>query len=173
MGMPKAPVENPPKDEKAITWKCTEDQKRKIVAWYASGFTYTEILNRTKEEFGISLDRSMVYQYTVADKWQPLIKRIREATMNDVTSVAGSYKRVRLERHEKIYDKAISKNRYDLAMKATEAQRKEMEDANINVILNQFNILSDDELEFKKNEVMKRIQQLSNKGVIDVVSTTT
>src|SRR3990167_9215951 len=91
--------------------------------------------------------------------------------MSDLASIAGSHKKVRLSRQEKIYDKAIGKNKYDLALKATEAQRREMEEGNINLTLNQFNVLSDDELETKKMEVMNRIKLLSqNKGVIDVVS---
>ena len=69
-----------------------------------------------------------------------------------------------------VFGNDIGKNKYDLALKATEAQRKEMEEGNVTLTLNQFNVLSDDELEFKKNEVMNRIKLLANKGVIDVVT---
>lgn len=154
------------------TWKCSEPEKQMMVSWFATGLTNGEIVERAREELNVEVSAIQVAQYTRAEKWQPLIKKIRESTMNDLASVAGSHKKVRLQRHEKIYDKAVSKNKFDLALKATEAQRKEMEEGNINLTLNQFNVLSDEELEHKKMEVMQRIKLLSQKGgVLDVVST--
>lgn len=156
--------------KKPGTWKTSEQEKQMMVSWHAMGFTPSEIVEKAKDELNISITAMQVYKYTQATKWQPLIKKIRESTMQDLASVAGSHKKVRLQRHEKIYDKAIGKNRFDLAMKATEAQRKEMEEGNISLTLNQFNILSDEDLKAKHEEVLTRIKNLSNKGVLDVVS---
>lgn len=150
------------------TWKCSEQEKQLMVSWHAMGFTPSEIVEKAKDEMNISISSIQVHQYTKAEKWQALIKKVREETMQDLASVAGSHKKVRLQRHEKVYDKAISKNKFDLAIKATEAQRKEMEEGNISLTLNQFNILSDEELKHKHEEVLTRIKNLSNKGVIDV-----
>ena len=145
-------------------------EKQAIVSWHAMGYTGNEIVEKAKEELNIDISQPLVVFYSHTEKWQPLIKKIREAHMSDLASIAGSHKKVRLRRQEKIYDKAISKNKYDLALRATEAQRREMEEGNINLTLNQFNVLSDDELEAKKMEVMNRIKLLANKGVVDVVS---
>ena len=153
-------------------YKFSEQEKQLIVSWHAMGHSPSEIQEKVREELNASVATMTIHQYTQAAKWQPLIKKVREETMQDLASVSGSHKKVRLQRHEKIYDKAIGKNKFDLALKATEAQRKEMEEGNVTLTLNQFNVLSDDELEHKKNEVMKRIQLLSQKGgVIDVIST--
>ena len=167
------PIEKPKwggiKSEKE--WKFSEQEKQMVVSWYAMGLSSYEVVEKAKEELNIDISPFQVRVYSHTEKWQPLIKKVREAHMQDLASIGGSHKKVRLQRHEKIYDKAIGKNKYDLALKATEAQRKEMEEGNVTLTLNQFNVLSDDELEFKKNEVMNRIKLLANKGVIDVIST--
>ena len=155
-------------------WKFSEMEKQTVISWYAMGFSPSEVIEKAKEELNIKISASQISNYSTKEKWKPLIKKIREATMNDLASVSGSHKKVRLQRHEKIYDKAIVRNKFDLALRATEAQRKEMEEGQVNLTLNQFNILSDDELKEKHNEVLNRIKLLSqhnqNKGVIDVVS---
>lgn len=146
--------------------KISEQDKQLIISLFAAGNTVSEVVERAREEFNIVVSIRQVYKYTQTAKWQPLIKKIRQETMNDLTAVAGSHKRVRLERGEKIYEKAMQKNKLDIALKATEHQRKEMEgDGDFSVTMNQYNLLSDEELEFKRKEVMERIARQS-KGVI-------
>jgi len=174
----------PEKEEKSIkkkfgnqgvggNWRIQEHDKQMIVSLWASGLTPTEVVDRAREEFNIQISTYQVVQYSKAEKWQPLIKKIRQETFADLGAVAGSHKRVRLERHEKVFEKAIKKGDLKNSLAATEAQRKEMEGGGdtVNLTLTQFNVLSDDELEFKKKEVMERIQRMSNKGVIDVKPT--
>lgn len=152
-------------------WKLSETDKQIIVAMYATGVSTSEIVERMRNEHNVEISQAQILTYSRADKWQPAIRKLREKHMEDISEVAGSHKKVRLQRAETIYDKAIGKNKLDVALKATESQRKEMEEGNVSLTLNQFNILSDDELKSKHEEVLKRIQQLSNKGVIDVLST--
>ena len=151
-------------------WTMKEGDKQLIVALWAGGLTPSEVQERALEEFNITVSKSQIFKYGRAQKWQALIKKIKTETMNDVASVAGSFKKVRLSRAERIYEKAMSSSKPKLkeALAATEHQRKEMEGSgDFNITMNQFNVLSDDELEFKKKEVMQRIAQL-NKGVITV-----
>ena len=153
------------------TWKIQEGDKQMIVSLWASGLTPTEVVDRAKEEFNIEISKHQVLNYSKAEKWQPLIKKIRQETFSDLAAVAGSHKRVRLERSEKVFEKALKKGDLKHSLAATEAQRKEMEGGgDFNVTLNQYNVLSDEELEFKKEEVLKRIA-LKSKGVIDVKPT--
>lgn len=155
--------------QKGDTWKISELDKQMIVSLWASGLTPSEVIERAREEFNIEVSVMQVHQYSKAEKWQPLIKKIRQETFNDLAAVAGSHKKVRLGRHEKIYEKAIKKNDLKHALAATEGQRKEMEGGGdtLSITLNQYNVLSDDELEAKKKEVMEKIAR-TQKGVIDV-----
>lgn len=149
------------------TWRISENEKQIIVSLWASGLTVTEVVERMRLEHNIEVSYAQVLQYSRADKWQPLIRKIKQETLGDIAAIAGSHKKVRLQRHENVYEKAIKKNDLKHAMLATENQRKEMEGGGdtVNLTLNQFNMLSDDELEAKKNEVLDRIAR-KNKGVI-------
>lgn len=144
------------------TWKLTEQDKQLIVSWYAAGYTLSECAEKAQDEANISISTVQIHKYTQQLKWQALIKKIREETMHDLASVAGSHKKVRLQRHEKIYDKALKKGDLKHAIAATESQRKEMEEGSVNFTLNQFNILSDEELSQKYQEVLAKIKRLSN-----------
>lgn len=154
-------------------WRIEEHDKQMIVSLWASGLTPTEVVDRAREEFNIQISTTQVLQYSKAQKWQSLVKKIRQESFADLAAVAGSHKKVRLERHEKVFEKAFKKGDLKNSLAATESQRKEMEGGGdtVNLTLTQFNVLSDDELEFKKKEVMERIQRMSNKGVIDVKPT--
>lgn len=166
-----AEVQTPPKrvfGGKQDVWKLSEQDKQMVVSLWASGLTPSEVIDRAREEFNISLSTAQVVKYSKAEKWQPLIKKIRQETFSDLAAVAGSHKRVRLERGEKIYEKSVSRGKLDLALKAVEHQRKEMEGGgDFNLTLNQYNLLSDEELEEKRKQVIEKIAR-SNKGVITI-----
>ena len=144
------------------THKLSEQDKQIVVAMFAAGLTPTETSNRAREEHHIQVSPPVIANFAKSAKWQPLIRRIRVAHMNDLTAVAGSYKKVRLERHDRIYEKAMKKGDMRNAISATVEQRKEMEgDGTVNMTLNQFNSMSDDELEHKKTLVLERIQLMN------------
>lgn len=146
-------------------YKVPEEIKQILVAHLASGITPTEIVEIAKNEHNIDINAWTISQYSRSEKWQPLMRKIRESRMNDLASVSGSHKRVRLERHEKVYEKALKKGDLRNSLAATEAQRKEMEGDTANITLNQqFNILTDEELDHKKKIVMERIKLMTSKG---------
>ena len=143
--------------------KFTDEQRQIVVAMIGAGLSPSEVVEQADEVYGIQLAESTVRNYATNDKWKPVIKKIREATMTDVTEVAGYYKKVRLQRHEKVYDKAMKKGKLKEAIAATVEQRKEVEgdSTNLNIMNNQFNVFSDDELEHKKKQVMERIRLMT------------
>lgn len=155
---------------KGVNWRLSEGEKQIIVSLWASGLSTSEVVERVSLEHNIQISLLQVWRYTKAPKWQALIKKIRQETMSDLAAVAGSHKRVRLDRHERIYDRAIKKGDLKHAIIATESQRKEMEGGgDFNFTLNQFNVLSDDELEQKKLEIMQKIQIMNQqKGAITI-----
>lgn len=153
-----------------VSGKFSEQDKQYIVSLWATGLTPSEVKQRVEDELHQDISTAQIIQYSHAPKWQKLIEKVKNATYSNLASVAGSHKGVRLNRAEKIYEKAITKNKLKEALAATEHQRKEMEGGgDFNLTMNQYNLLSDEELEFKKKEVMERIAR-QNKGVIDVIS---
>jgi len=146
-----------------------EKDRQLIVSLWASGLTTSEVQERVLEDHNIKVSYAQILLYTKSAKWQPLIQRIKKETYADLASVAGSHKKVRLNRAERIYEKAMSGSKPKLkeALAATEHQRKEMEGGgDFNITMNQFNLLSDEELEAKKMEVMQRIANANKRGVI-------
>ncbi len=157
----------PPKRELAkVRNKLSNQEKQYLISLWATGHTPTECAERAREDLNIQIAPISIVQYSKAEKWQPLIRKIRQATMNDLAAVSGSHKKVRLERSEKVYEKAIKKGDLKHALAATETQRKEMEGGgDVNLTLNQFNMLSDEELEQKKREFMEKLSMtMKNKG---------
>jgi len=152
------------KGVKPQSYKFSEADKSMIVTWFALGFTRSEIIERAKEELNIEISPHQIYLYAQAEKWQALIRKVRNENMNDIAAVAGSHKKVRLERAEKVFDKALKSNKLKEALSATEHQRKEMEGGGdmVNLTLNQFNVLSDEELEYKKKQVIERIKLMTD-----------
>lgn len=154
------------------THKLEESEKQLIVSWWATGLSPHECSERAREELNVDISSWQIVKYSRYEKWQPLIKKIKQEYFSDIASVSGSHKKVRLERHERVYERAIKKNDLKHAISATEHQRKEMEGGGDTVTNNNIFVkLSDDELEYKKKEVLERIKLMSNKGVIDVKPT--
>lgn len=150
-----------------VPHKISEQDKQYMVTCLAGGMSPTEVARLVEHERGIQVSHQNIYMYGQAEKWQPLMRKIRQELMSDLAAISGSHKKVRLERAEKVYDKAIDKGKLDIALKATEHQRKEMEgdNTNLSLTLNQFNVLSDDELEHKKKQVMERIKLMTTNTV--------
>ena len=171
------PKADEPKEETPIVKRksgpshISELDKQYMVTCLATGMSATEVARLVEHERGIIVSQQNVWAYGQAEKWQPLMRKIRQEVMSDLASISGSHKKVRLERAEKVYDKAIDRGKLDIALKATEHQRKEMEEqsGSINLTLNQFNVLSDDELQLKQKEVLDKIQRLSQKKGITLV----
>ena len=151
------------------TNKYTEEQKQFMCVGLGQGMSPSEVADAVKEQYGIILNRPSVLfgQYRRIPKWKALIDKAREEYVPHLYEVSGSHKRIRLERHERIYEKAIVNHDLKHAIAATVEQRKEMEGdaSNVSLTMNQFNILSDDELEFKKKQVMDRIKLISNQEI--------
>ena len=160
--------EGNPDIHKIERWKFSEQDKQLIVSLWASGLTPSEVVEQAKTDYNMKLSISQVIKYSKSEKWQKLIKKIRQEVMSDLASVAGSHKKVRLQRHEKIYEKAYKVGDLRNAISATEHQRVEMEGGGDSVTMNQYNFLSDEELAEKKKEVLSRIQLIQNKGVLTI-----
>lgn len=146
--------------------KLTNEQQTEIIKMQAEFKKNTEIIEYAKEAWGITLSVTNIVQYKNSKKWEPLRKRFRDEYLANISEVAGTHKRVRLERLENIYHKSMTAGKVDAAMRAIENQRVEIEgkdsrNQDVNLTLNQFYMLNDEELEQKRIELMEKVRNLS------------
>lgn len=144
---------------KATTSKLNNDQQLELMEFIARFASLDEINEYFISNYRINITNSLVYQYKRTKKWQPIINKLREKYLLAQSEVAMSHKRVRLDRREKIYQKAVKKDDLKTALNAVQGSQEEMEErGGININFNQYNSLSDQELEEKKSEILERIK---------------
>jgi len=153
-----------------VTWKLTEEQKLIIINMLGRCMSPAQIAKEVFDEHGIKISTSMVYKYSIAKKWRPLIKKFREEYLANISEVAGAHKRVRLDRADRLYKKAEDKGDIKAALGAIEHSRREMEEkvaaSSLNLTLNQYNLMTDEELEYRKQELLQKLDK--SKKVIEI-----
>lgn len=145
--------------------KFSEPYKHRLAMHIAECDGPSEVAKIVKAETGLDVTRSTIDYYTKHKRWGPLIEKKRQTYLQNVQDVPGFHERVRLERADKIYKYAIENGQHDLALKATEQQRKEVKERAVNVNLtqyNQYNNLTDEEVQEKLRESMARLGKLMN-----------
>jgi hypothetical protein len=151
--------------------KLNNDQKVEIVKMLAEFVDIPTIQYEIDRKYGIKLSTTGVKNYKTAEKWIPMYKKFRKEYVESVESVPGAHKRVRLERMEKLWEKAETDEDIRNAISVTEHQRKEIEGEGSkhqgDNILIQFNGMSDDELQKELNNTIEYIKKLEKKKVID------
>ena len=145
------------------TWKFTDDQRLLMAKLMGQGWTNSEIKQHMLEVHDIKVTPRNLDQMRQGEKWKPIIKQVREAYIGGVHDVAGSHKRVRLERAERMYDKAVLKGDIKTGLATIEQQRKEFDkhESNQFVILQQqYSFMSDEEVEERKKILVEKISTL-------------
>ena len=138
------------------------EQQIFIVKLLAQGFTKTEIKEELKSKYGIVVTDPAIRNYAESDKWKPVVKKLRDEYVSSTLEVAGSHKRVRLERAERMYDRAIEKKDLKYGLQAIEQQRKEFdkhEYNSFNILNQQYNYMSDEEVEERKNLILSKLNK--------------
>lgn len=129
----------------------------------------SEIMRLVKEKFGISISNVQIYNYKAAPKWQPIINKYRQKYMANMDDVPMSHKKVRLQRVEQLYEKSLKTDSVRDSLSTIEHSRKELEgDGNISFTLNQYNIMTDEEIEAKREWLLNKIKKTQHKEILDV-----
>lgn len=130
-----------------------------------------DIIYEIKRKYDIELSIGTITHYKKAEKWQSILKKFRKEYTDAVDSVPGAHKRVRMERMEKIWEKAEEKEDIKSAITVTEHQRKEIEGDgnkhNGDNILVQFNSMSDEELQKELRNTIEYIKKIEKKQIIN------
>ncbi len=160
--------------------KYTEEQRLFIVTCIAHMMSTQEIRDAFKEQFGIEFENAsnLIGNYKRTAKWKSIIDKTRVKYLADMEDVPGFHKKVRLRRHERVYEGALKKGDYKNAISATEHQRKEIEGdsstLNLSLYNNKFNIFTDEELSQKHLEALEKVKRLSEKkGALNESTTQT
>lgn len=154
------------------THKFPRRYKHKIAKYLAQCEDNREVLNLILAETGIQLDLGTIYEFKKSKKWSAVIERERETFLHNIAEIPGYHDKVRLMRSDAIYKYAIAHDDPELALKATEQQRKELKEtgqksAPVNLIFQQYNNMSDEELQDRYNEALGKIESKRKVKVIE------
>lgn len=121
--------------------RLTAEHKTFIVQRLACFDTPSAVADAVKEIFGIEIVRQSIQSYdptkvsgkALAKKWQALFTETREKFLSDTSDIAISHKSVRLQRLERMADKAEKSKNYVLAASLLEQAAKECGDQYTNL----------------------------------------
>ena len=124
-----------------------------------------EIREAFEIEFGFPLPSGSTVCRLIKNspRWSPMIKKIQTQYLSKMSEIAGSHKHVRLERAEKVYDRAVAKGDLKHQLLSIEQQRKEFDKHESNSILilqQQYNFMSDEELSQRKQYLLEKLKSI-------------
>jgi len=142
----------------------TDDQKMFICNMIAQYKKPREVVELIKDEHDINIDSALVSRYKKDN--QKLINKLRETFLSTVVEVPIAQKRVRLERTEELYDIAKS---VPVKLKCLSSAREEVEGKGAGGVtfqqFNQYNQLTDEELQEKIKEIEFKVAKASAEEV--------
>lgn len=146
--------------------KLNEEQQMELMELIARFAHIDEINEYFFTEHEITLSPALIYQYKRTAKWKPIIKKLREKYLLGEEEVAGRHKRVRLDRADKIYNKAYTKGDLKTALQANRDSQEMVEGRNVregdlSISFNQYNGLSDEEIKERMKEVTEKLSRIT------------
>lgn len=153
------------------THKFTEEQRKDIIRLIARGITYREVQEEVMSLTGHFISDAQILQYKKSKKWKPVLQKERELYLKALEDVPGYHKKVRLERADKIYNVAMQSGELKNALIATEHQRREVEEKDsqpVSFVFQQYNGLSNEELEDKYSQALQKIEDHKRKQAITI-----
>jgi len=167
---PESPIENLPAEipSKKIRVKeknerFTHEQQMFIAECIGRQMNSVEITHDFEEEFELKLQNptQTIQGFKKSVVWIPVIEKARKEFESERQSVAGYYKRVRLERIERASKLALKNKNVKEIVMAAEQQRKETEKHEFNQfnILNvQYNSMTDEELAEREKFLLSKLK---------------
>ena len=134
--------------------------------------SFVEITDAFENKFGRRLSSPPQYisQLVDAKKWIPLHQKARKEYLATIENAAGFHKRTRIDRAERVYDRAVARGNLTAQLQAIDHQRREVEEekivfGGISLTLQQINLMSDEDIKHRKQELLS---MLKTKEVVDV-----
>lgn len=152
------------------TTKMNEETRLHLISLIAHCYSNAEIQKEMFEKHGKIISTSLIGQYQRTKKWREAIKKIRQEYELNVPEAKMFSKRSRLDRLERIYDRAVEKEDIDNQLKAVSQGWREIEgnkqegDTNVylnNPVYNQLNLLSNEELLRRHKEATEKLRRIN------------
>lgn len=159
-------TKNEPKELKSDgRRKLNSDQVMKVCFWIASFEKAPDIVERVKNEFGISISVPLIQWYKHNDNYKQIISKMREKWGNELEDLEMTHKRKRIERVSQILDKCEAKGQMRNALSAiTQIQSEVEKNQNIgsqtNYQINIYKDMTDKELEEERLKSIERLKAL-------------
>ncbi len=135
--------------------KLEKEERYFLINLIAHCYSLNEIQFEMFNKFQKNVSTTLIYQYKHTKKWVPVIKKLREEYCIDVDASPMASKRVRLDRLDRAYNRAVEKSDITSQIKAVSQSQREKEglhahgDINVywsNPTYQQLNVLSTEEL---------------------------
>lgn len=149
-----------------VSHKLNSDQVMKVLYWLATFVSVREIVEKVKEEFGVSISASGINYYAYQNEdYKNTILKIREKWGNELMDIELSHKRRRIQEIEKIYHTCVETKQMKNALGAIYQIQGEVEKATsigtqINTQYNIFKDMTEQELEEERIKSLERIKVL-------------
>jgi len=145
--------------------RLTQIQQLEVCQRVAHYWTNLEIENWFKETYSKDLGANVInVTYRYGARWRPVVRKFRDEYNADLLSVPIASKRKRLERLEEAWQKSKDSGHLETELHSLNNAREETEPKNQGSVtlqqFNQFNQLTDEELEEKKAQCLNRIETL-------------
>lgn len=136
--------------------------------------TTKQILEEVHRQTGQLIAKQSLTEYRQSPKWKPTIEAARIAYNKRLSSIPLANKATRLERLEGLYNKAITENKPELALKHLARAGEEMEEVKVENIYVHQNILnlSTEQLAQRQRELIEKLSMKKEVLEHDAVSET-
>lgn len=149
-----------------VTYKFTTEQRRHVLTLIAHCENTNAIIKAVKEDFGMEISARQIQQYRNGTKWKNWIRKERESYLASLSDTPGYNDKIRLERSEVIYEKALKNNNLKVALSAVDQQRREVKETGktpVSFVFQQYNNMSEDELQDRYNQALVKIGEHKKK----------
>lgn len=153
--------------------KFKQEEKLFLINLIAHCYSNTEIKFEMYSRFQKDIDIALIQQYKRTKKWVAVIKKLREQYCIDIDASPMASKRVRLDRLDRSYDRAVAQGDTGNQIKAVTQSQREKEglhahgDVNVywnNPTYQQLNILSTEELLQRQKLATQKLLERSTHG---------
>jgi hypothetical protein len=132
----------------------------KMCEYHARYMPVKDILFKFKEDHGVTITETAARWYLMSRKWAPIIQDMREKWVVGVLEIPISQKRVRMERLENLYQKALAARQISTAKEILKAAKEEIEgtkSGDINIQMNKIEMISDEEIKNRMRKIKEEM----------------
>jgi hypothetical protein len=146
------------------------DQIMKVLYWIATFVKPQQIVKNIEDEFGFTINKSLIHYYGRQEDYKKTINKIRERWSNDLFDCELANKRRRIEELQKIYEHCYNTDQMKNALASIYQIQHEIEKDIQNLQLNNYTVnmykdMTEMELEEERVKSLERLKILKGEIV--------